>query len=59
MSYWTALTNQQKVARIITIMKDLDEDDLDQIEESINIIREVRADLDRLEERVRKMEEEQ
>ena len=59
MSYWTALTNQQKVARIITIMKDLDEEDLDQIEQSINIIREVRADLDGLEERVRKMEEEQ
>lgn len=58
MSYWTALTNQQKVARIIEIMKDLDEDDLDQIEQSIYIIREVRGELDSLEERVRKMEEE-
>ena len=43
--YWTSLSNQQKVARIITVMKDLEEEDLDQIEESINIIREVRAEM--------------
>lgn len=43
--YWTSLSNEQKVARIITVMKDLEEEDLDQIEESINIIREVRAEM--------------
>ena len=43
--YWTSLSNEQKVARIITVMKDLEEEDLDQIEESINIIREVRAEV--------------
>ena len=40
--YWTSLSNEQKVARIITVMKDLEEEDLDQIEESINIIREMK-----------------
>ena len=44
MSYWTALNPEQKVVRIMAVMKDLPEEQLKEIEETIELIRTTRTE---------------